>query len=66
MNLLFSINDHYTTQLATVLLSIKVNTNADDFDVYVIQKEPLQQGPKLAAFCQRLGMTYHHGEERDV
>lgn len=59
MNLLFSINDHYTTQLATVLLSIKVNTNADDFDVYVIQKEPLQQGPKLAAFCQRLGMTYH-------
>ena len=43
MNLLFSINDHYTTQLATVLLSIKVNTNADDFDVYVIQKEPLQE-----------------------
>lgn len=59
MNLLFSIDDHYTTQLATVLLSIKVNTNADNFDVYVIQKEPLQQGPKLAAFCKRLGMTYH-------
>ena len=52
MNLLFSIDDHYTTQLATVLLSIKVNTMAQNFDIYVIQKEPLQQGPKLADFCQ--------------
>ncbi|MGN1279962.1 MAG: glycosyltransferase family 8 protein, partial [Limosilactobacillus sp.] len=59
MNLLFSIDDHYTTQLATVLLSIKVNTKEQDFDIYVIQKEPLQQGPQLAAFCQKLGMTYH-------
>lgn len=59
MNLLFSIDDHYTTQLATVLLSIKVNTMAQNFDIYVIQKEPLQQGPKLADFCQQLGMTYH-------
>lgn len=59
MNLLFSIDDHYTTQLATVLLSIKVNTPAQAFDVYVIQQQPLKEEAKLAAFCQRLGMTYH-------
>ena len=59
MNLLFSIDDHYTTQLATVLLSIKVSTPAQRFEVYVIQKQPLQNGDQLAAFCQRLGMTYH-------
>lgn len=45
MNLLFSIDDHYTTQLATVLLSIKVSTPAPNFDVYVIQKQLLQDGP---------------------
>ena len=30
MNLLFSINDKFVTQLATVLLSIKLNTQAQN------------------------------------
>lgn len=59
MNLLFSIDDHYTTQLETVLLSIKLNTGGEGINVYVIQKTALKRGKELAAFCQRLKMTYH-------
>lgn len=65
MNLLFSIDDHYTTQLATVLLSIKVNTKPDDFDVYVIQKHALQEADELRRFCKQLGMHYHPVMVRD-
>ena len=47
MNLLFSINDKFVTQLATVLLSIKLNTQAQEFNVYVLQKEKLKRTENL-------------------
>lgn len=59
MNLLFSIDAHYTTQLETVLLSIKLNTRPSTIHVYVIQKQPLIRTAELNSFCQRLGMVYH-------
>lgn len=59
MNLLFSIDDHYITQLETVLLSIKLNTQPSPIHVYVIQKQPLTRTAELTSFCQRLEMTYH-------
>lgn len=60
MNLLFSVDDNYTTQLETVLLSIKLNTQQEDqVHVYVIQKQPLQATTELRRFCQALGMAYH-------
>ncbi len=42
MNLLFSINDKFVTQLATVLLSIKLNTQVQEFNVYVLQKGEIE------------------------
>ncbi|WP_267201414.1 glycosyltransferase family 8 protein [Limosilactobacillus kribbianus] len=59
MNLLFSIDDHYTTQLETVLLSIRLNTRPTKINVYVIQKQPLKQAAELKRVCAHLGMTYH-------
>lgn len=65
MNLLFSIDDHYTTQLETVLLSIKLNTAPCPVDVYVLQKQPLKRAAELKQFCQQLKMTYHPVMVRD-
>lgn len=59
MNLLFSIDDKFVTQLATVLLSIKLNTNPTECHVYVLQKKKLQRTAELARVCDRLGMDYH-------
>lgn len=59
MNLLFSIDDRYVDQLATVLTSIAENTPGDDFQVYVIADHPLADNDRLAAYCQSLQMTYH-------
>ena len=59
MNLLFSIDDRFVDQLATVLTSIAENTNAEDFQVYVIADHPLEASAKLATYCEQLEMTYH-------
>lgn len=59
MNLLFSINDKFVTQLSTVLLSIKLNTKPQDFHIYVLQKEKLARTADLEKVCTRLGMHYH-------
>lgn len=59
MNLLFSIDDNYTTQLETVLLSIRLNTRPAKINVYVIQEQPLQKTAELRRVCQNLKMTYH-------
>lgn len=59
MNLLFSIDDRFVNQLATVLTSIAENTNAEDFQVYVIADHPLEASAQLAAYCEQLKMTYH-------
>lgn len=58
MNLLFSINDKFVTQLATVLLSIKLNTQAQEFNVYVLQKDKLKRTDGLERVCKQLGMNY--------
>ena len=58
MNLLFSINDKFVTQLATVLLSIKLNTQAQEFNVYVLQKDKLKRTDDLERVCKQLGMNY--------
>lgn len=59
MNLLFSIDDRFTRQLETVLLSISLNTQATKIDVYVLQKRKLEKGAEIDHLCQLLGMTYH-------
>ncbi len=59
MNLLFSINDKFVAQLATVLLSIKLNTKQQEFNVYVLQKEKLQRTAELERICNRFNMNYH-------
>lgn len=59
MNLLFSINDKFVDQLATVLFSIRLNTTPCDIDIYVIQEEKLRRTDELKAFCEKLNITYH-------
>lgn len=59
MNLLFSINDKFVDQLATVLLSIKLNSKPCDIDIYVIQEEKLERTDELVAICERLNIIYH-------
>jgi hypothetical protein len=41
MNLLFAIDDNVTQQLMTTLYSIKVNSSAENYSVYVIQDQKL-------------------------
>lgn len=59
MNLLFSIDDNFARQLETVLVSIRLNTQAKEINVYVLQRLPLKQGTEIADLCRRLGMVYH-------
>lgn len=59
MNLLFAIDDNVTQQLMTTLLSIKINSSAEKYSVYVIQDKKLQETEKIKSFCQKLGMHYH-------
>lgn len=59
MNLLFSIDDRFVRQLETVLLSIHLNTQAQEFNVYVLQKDRLEKKDELVAVCKEFGMTYH-------
>lgn len=59
MNLLFSIDDKFVDQLATVLLSIRLNTKPCNIDIYVIQEQKLQRTAELIAFCAQLNINYH-------
>lgn len=59
MNLLFSIDDQFVTQLKTAIYSIVANTQNHDLAIYVLQKEQLARTDELAAFCEKLGLTYH-------
>lgn len=59
MNLLFAIDDNFTRQLETLLLSVAVNTPGDNVHVYVLQSQPLKQTAELKRCCELLGMTYH-------
>ncbi|MQS76291.1 glycosyltransferase family 8 protein [Companilactobacillus halodurans] len=59
MNLLFAIDDNVVTQLMTTLYSIKQNSSAKNYSIYVIQDRKLRESKKLQDFCQKLGMHYH-------
>lgn len=59
MNLLFSIDDKFVDQLATVLFSIRLNSKPCNIDIYVIQEKELEQTAKLVAFCKKLNINYH-------
>lgn len=59
MNLLFSIDDKFVNQLATVLFSIRLNTPSCKIDIYVIQEERLKRTQDLEAICAKLNIAYH-------
>lgn len=60
MNLLFSIDNHYFKQLLTTLLSIHVNTDADQIiDVYVIFDDQFSYEKELAKAIAFLKMNFH-------
>lgn len=59
MNLLFAIDDNFTKQLETLLLSVAINTDDQDINIYVMQSSPLEKTAELEQCCQLLGMTYH-------
>lgn len=59
MNLLFSIDDKFVDQLATVLFSIRMNTQPCDIDIYVIQEKKLKRTAELENFCNKLNIKYH-------
>lgn len=58
MDLLFSINDKFVAQLATTLLSIKLNSHLQEVNVYVLQEQKLARTADLERFCKQLGMNY--------
>ncbi|MFY1066879.1 glycosyltransferase family 8 protein [Enterococcus sp. AD013-P3] len=58
-NLLFSINDNFSTQLVTTLYSIRENSSFSELSVYVMQQQPLKQNDKIAEACHQLGINYH-------
>lgn len=58
MNLLFSIDDNFVTQLQTTLLSIYANTKNTEYNIYVLQKEELKETATIIQFCNQLNMTY--------
>lgn len=59
MNLLFSIDDRFVDQLATVLWSIKLNSRPQPIDVYVIFDDGFHAQDTLAQACKLLGMGFH-------
>lgn len=58
MNLLFSIDDRFYQQLLTVLYSIKLNSSAEQVNVYVIVTKNFHHGAALEHGCAKLGMNY--------
>ncbi|WP_407657538.1 glycosyltransferase family 8 protein [Jeotgalibaca ciconiae] len=59
ISLLFSIDDRFTSQLKTTLYSIVENNPDCSFDVYVLQKNKLEDTEKLKKFCSQLQIIYH-------
>lgn len=57
-NLLFSIDDCFSRQLMTTLMSIRQTHPEQAFNIYVLQKEPLKKTNQLKRFCQALDMKY--------
>ncbi|MFT8457726.1 MAG: glycosyltransferase family 8 protein [Liquorilactobacillus ghanensis] len=53
VNLLFSIDDHFVTQLKTLLFSIKINSPGCSFHIYILQKK-LRRQKELLTFCQKI------------
>jgi lipopolysaccharide biosynthesis glycosyltransferase len=58
LNLLFSIDYHFVNQLKTTLLSIAQNTKGCSINVYVLQKNTLEQSESLNDYCNKLGIHY--------
>lgn len=59
MNLLFSIDDNFYSQLLTVLTSIKLNSHYDQMDVFVIEGPQFSHESELKQGIEALGMIYH-------
>lgn len=59
MNFLFSIDNNFVDQLATVLFSIRMNSKPCKIDIYVIQEEKLKRTADLEKICDQLNITYH-------
>ena len=58
MNLLFSITDNFTKPLLTTLFSIRMNSPNEKMDVYVLQKELLENDELIRKFCHEIDMEY--------
>lgn len=60
INLLFSIDENFTTQLMTTVYSIYANSNKDNhYHVYIVQESPLKTGDQLQTFFDQYDMDYH-------
>lgn len=58
LNLLFSIDHRFINQLKTTLLSIVQNTKGCSINVYVLQKNMLEQSELLGTYCKSLNINY--------
>ncbi|WP_022792018.1 glycosyltransferase family 8 protein [Weissella halotolerans] len=59
INLLFSIDDHFTNQLMTTIYSIYLNSRQNNhYTVYVVQETQLKRHVELTAFFNYLGIDY--------
>ncbi len=54
INLLFAIDDGYVEQFKVTLFSIVHNSNASEYNVYILQKEKLKKHAELTQFCNEL------------
>ncbi|SUP58976.1 Uncharacterised protein [Weissella viridescens] len=60
INLLFSIDENFTTQLMTTVYSIYANSNKDNhYHVYIVQESPLKTADQLQTFFDQYDMDYH-------
>lgn len=59
MNLLFSIDNNFYKQLLTTLLSIHLNTDYKNIEVYVIFDENFKYERQLKVAINYLGMNFH-------
>lgn len=59
MNLLFVIDDGYVEQFKVTLYSIVQQMPGKEFQVYLLQKTPLEKDQELRTFSENLGLVYH-------
>ncbi|KRN77038.1 glycosyltransferase family 8 protein [Weissella minor] len=60
VNLLFSIDDNFTSQLMTTVYSIWANSDSEnEYNIYIVQEERLASTEALELFFDKFGMTYH-------